>query len=140
LVTRVERTISRSEPGWRYTRGIQSGRVPLVPSERTLVAAAWERVERLKRGGERVFLNIYEVESPSEAARWLHPLAEGKVAAGWRVEKFEIADEAYLSTFRRGRLHSLHFRKGNIVVEVSGGALRTVRRFAQYVVSEIAAG
>ena len=138
LVTRIEQSIRRKEPGWKVSRGIQSGRVRVVPSERTLVTSSWER--KLKGGGrESVTLSIYEVESSSEAARWLHPIGEGRVAAGWRVEKVEIADEAYLSTFRNGRRHSLHFRRGSIIAEVSGGTLKVVKRFAQYVVSEIAA-
>jgi hypothetical protein len=138
LVIRVEQTIRSKEPGWKYVRGIQSGRIRLVPSERTLVASSWER--QLKGGGrESLYLNIYEVDSPSEAARWLRPISEGKVAAGWRVEKINIADEAYLSTFRDGRLHSISFRRGNIIVEVSGGSLSAVRRFAPYVDSAVAA-
>jgi hypothetical protein len=136
LAIRIEQTIRRKEPGWKVSRGIQSGRVPIVPSERTLVATSWER--KLKSGGrESVSLNVYEVESSTEAARWLRPIGEGKVASGWRVEKVGIAEEAYLSTFRGGRGHTLHFRRGNTVVEVSGGALNVVKKFAQYVVAEI---
>jgi len=138
LVSRVEQAIRSKEPGWKFTRGIQSGRVPVVPSERTLATGSLER--KLRGGGrESVSLNIYEVESSSEAARWLHPIGEGKVAAGWRVEKFEIADEAYLSTFQNGRRHSLYFRRGNIIIEVSGAALNVVKRFARYVALELAA-
>lgn len=138
LVNGIEQTVRRKEPGWKVSRGIQSGRVRVVPGERTLVASSWGR--RLKSGGrESVSLNIYEVDSPAEAARWLHPISGGKVAKGWSVERFEIGDEAYLSTFRGGRRHSLHFRKGSIIVEVSGGALDVVKRFAQYVVADLAA-
>ena len=138
LVTRIEQSIGRKESGWKVSRGIQSGRVRIAPSERTLVASSWER--KLKGGGrESVSLNIYEVESSSEAARWLHPIGEGKVAAGWRVQKFEIGDEAYLSTFRHGRRHSIYFRRGNVIAEVSGESLSVVKRFVQYVVSEMAA-
>jgi hypothetical protein len=138
LVSRVEQVIRNREPEWKSSRGIQSGRVPTVSSERTLLTSLWER--KLKNGGRQsISVNLYEVESPSEAAIWLSPIGEGKIAAGWSVEKFEIGDEAYLSSFQNGRRYSLYFRKENIIVEVSGESLAKVKRFAEYVVSQIAA-
>lgn len=134
LVIRVERTIKSQEPGWTYIRGVQSARVPVVPSEKTLVASSWERKPKNGRR-ESVTLNIYEVESSSEAAAWLRPFSSGKAATGWRFEKFEIGDEGYLSKFQNGRRYALYFRKGNIVVEISGDSPSRVKEFAQYVVS-----
>ncbi len=138
LVSRVEQVIRNKEPEWKCSRGIQSGRVPVVPSERTLLVSLWER-KRKNGARESVSVNLYEVESPSEGATWLRPMGEGKVAAGWKVEKFEIGDEAYLLKFQNGRRHSLYFRKENIIVEISGESLSRVKKFAQYVVSQIAA-
>jgi hypothetical protein len=138
LVVRVERTIKNIEPNWRYIRGIQSGRVPRVPSEKILVTSLWER-KRKNGKREGVSVNIYEVSSASEAKSWLNPIGGGEVASGWKVEKYQIGDEAYLSKFQNGRRYSLHFRKNNIVVEVSGESSDSVKRFAQYVVSGITA-
>jgi hypothetical protein len=138
LVVRVERIIKNREPNWRYIRGIQSGRVPGVPSEKILVASLWER-KRKNGKREAVSVDIYEVSSASEAGNWLKPISAGNVASGWKVEKYQIGDEAYLSTFQNGRRFSLHIRKDNIVAEVSGESLDRVKRFARYVLSGIAA-
>jgi hypothetical protein len=138
VVVRVESMIKNKEPNWRYIRGIQSGRVPKVPSEKILVTSLWER-KRKNGKREGVGVNIYEVSSASEAGSWLKPINAGEVASGWRVEKYQIGDEAYLSKFQNGRGYSLQFRKNNIVVEVSGESLDSVKRFAQYVVSGITA-
>lgn len=138
LVVRVERIIKDKEPNWRYIRGIQSGRVPRVPSEKILVTSLWER-KRKDGKREGVNVNIYEVSSASEAGNWLKPISAGDVATGWKVEKYQIGEEAYLSKFQNGRSFSLHIRKNNVVVEVSGESLDSVKRFAQHVVSGIAA-
>ncbi len=138
LVVGVERIIKNKEPNWRYIRGIQSGRVPRVPSEKILVTSLWER-KRKNGKREGVSVNIYEVSSVSEAGRWLNPISAGEVTSSWKVEKYQIGDEAYLSKFQNGRRYSLHFRKNNIVIEVSGESLDSVKRFAQYVVSGITA-
>jgi hypothetical protein len=138
LVVRVEKIIKSKEPNWRYIRGIQSGHVPRVPSEKILVTSLWER--RWKNGKrEDVSVNIYEVSSASEAGNWLKHISAGDIASGWKVERYQIGDEAYLSKFQNGRRFSLQFRKNKIVVEVNGESLDSVKRFAQYVVSEIAA-
>ncbi len=138
LVVRVERIIKNKEPNWRYIRGVQSGRVPRVPSEKILVTSLWER-NRKNGKQEGVSVNIYEVSSASEAGNWLNPIGAGEVASGWKVEEYQIGDEAYLSKFQNGRRYSLHVRKNNIVIEVSGESLDSVKRFAQYVVSGITA-
>jgi hypothetical protein len=138
VVIRVEGVIKSKEPNWHSIRGIQSGRVPRMPSEKILVTSLWER--RRKSGKrEGVSVNMYEVSSASEAASWLKPISVGDVASGWKSAKYQIGDEAYLSKFRNGRRYSLSFRKDNIVVEVSGESLDSVHRFAQYVVSGITA-
>ena len=138
LVVRVERIIKSREPSWRYIRGVQSGRVPVVPGEKVLVTSLWER--RRKSGKrEGVGVNIYEVSSASEAGNWLKPVSAVEAASGWKVEKYQIGDEAYLSKLQNGRRYSLHFRKNKIVVEVSGESLGSVKKFAQYVASGIAA-
>ena len=136
LVVRLERIIKGREPYWRYMRGVQSGRVPGVPSEKILVTGLWER---RRKGGKRegVGVNIYEVSSAAEAGSWLKPVSAGEVTSRWKVERYPIGDEAYLSRYQSGRRYSLHFRKNNIVVEVSGESLDSVKRFARYVVSGI---
>jgi hypothetical protein len=138
VVVRVERFIKDKEPNWRYIRGVQSGRAPGAPSEKILVTSLWER-KRKNGKREGVGVNIYEVSSASEAGSRLKSISAGEVASGWRVEKYQIGDEAHLSKFRNGRRYSLQFRKNNIVVEVSGESLDSVKRFAQHVVLGITA-
>ena len=138
VAVRVERVIKDSEPSWRYIRGVQTGRVPMTPGERVLVTSLWERK---RKGGKRegVSVHIYEVPSASEAGNWLNAVRAGEVGSGWKVEKYHLGDEAYLSTFQNGRWYSLQFRRNNIVARVSGESSESVRRFARHVASGVGA-
>jgi hypothetical protein len=50
---------------------------------------------------ERVDVQIFEVGSRTDAKMSLSPVRNGRVARGWKVEKFKIGDEGYLATFRK---------------------------------------
>jgi len=140
FVGRFRRTIESKEPGWQYIGVIQTGRVRVVPSEKTLIASVWRRISK-GDNREGVDINVYEVESPEEAAKWLSLSREARLAVGSQVTKYKKGDEAYLSEYKyqSGSSHELHFRKGKIVVEVRGESLRNVERFAEYVLTQLTA-
>jgi hypothetical protein len=137
LVERVENAIRSTKPGWRYTRGILNAPPPLVPSQRPLVVETWNHTsESGKR--ESVEVMIFQVDNHTDAKMSLSPAREGKVAAGWKVERFRIGDEGYLSTFKNGgRRFEIQFRRGTIVVAVSSDSFPLVDRFAQLVAAQI---
>jgi hypothetical protein len=138
LVAKVENAIRSAEPGWRCTRGVFNGPRPLVPSERLLSLTVWDHISD---NGEResVNLKISQVDSRADAETSLEPFREGKVATGWKVERFRIGDEGFLSTSKDGGRFEISFRKGIIVVKVSSDSFRAAERFAQHVASEIEA-
>jgi hypothetical protein len=137
LVDKVENAIRSTKPGWRCTRGILNAPPPLVPSQRPLVVEAWDHTsESGKR--ESVELMIFQVDNHTDAKMSLSPVRDGKVATGWKVERFQIGDEGYLSTFKHdGRRFEIQFRKGTIVVAVSSDSFPLVDRFAQLVAAQI---
>lgn len=136
LVAKVENAIRIAEPGWRCTRGILNAPPPLVPSGRLLVDSVWDHTsESGKR--ESVHVDIFEVNSRADAKMSLSPVREGKVATGWKVEKFKIGDEGYLSTYRNGGRFEIQFRMGTILVRVSSDSFRLVERFTQHIAAQI---
>jgi len=136
LVSKVENAIRSTEPGWQYTPAILNGPPPLVPSERLIVAGEWNH--HLKSGSrESVEVNLFRVDSSVDAEMSLSEVREGAVATGWRVQRFQIGDEGYLSTFKNGARFGLHFRKGTIIVRLSGNSFRLVKKFAHCIAAQI---
>jgi hypothetical protein len=136
LAIRIRQTIEAKELRWLYIVGFESGRVPLVPSEKRILVGVWER--KFHGGGnDSVLLRVYGVDNSAEAQMWLSPASKGQVAAGWRISKYRIGDEGYLFEYQDGRQFGIQFRKGVIVAGLSGQDLRIVKRFAKYVVAQI---
>jgi hypothetical protein len=138
LAIQVRQTIEEKEPGWRYIVAVESGRIPLVPSERRILAGQWVRQGKSVRR-ETIGIHIYRVESSSEAAKWLNPIRSEQVAAGWKVVEYSIGEEGYLSRYRDGKQFEIHLRTGNIVIRISGSNLDTIERFIKNVVSQMPA-
>jgi len=137
LVAKVENAIRTTEPGWRYTRAVLNAPPPLVPSQKTLVVEAWDHTSKSGKR-ESVEVMIFQVDNRTDAKMSLSPVREGKVATGWKVERFKIGDEGYLCTFKNGgRRFEIQFRKGTIVVTVSSDSFPLVDRFAQLVAAQI---
>ena len=136
LVAKVENAIRSTEPGWRCIKCIFDGPAPLVPSQRPLVSDLWNHISKSGKR-ERVNVLIFQVDSRSDAEMCLGPVREGKVATGWKEERFNMGDEGYLGTFKNGWGFAIQFRKGIIVVTVTGDSLLLVNRFAQLVAAQI---
>jgi hypothetical protein len=109
-----------------------------VPSERLLSLSVWDHISENGKL-ESVNVKIFQVDSRADAEMSLDPVREGKVATGWKVARFKIGDEGYLSTFKDGGRFEISFRKGIIVVKVSSDSFRVVERFAQHVAAQIEA-
>ena len=138
LGLQIRQALEAKEPTWKYVDGIESGRVPIVPSERTALVGQWQHKQKDGRQ-ENIAISIYQVESRAEAIKWLMPTGNGQVAPGWRVDRYKIGEEAYLATFQASKRFEIHFRNGNVVGRISGDNLTTVERFAKYVISQIRA-
>lgn len=109
---------------------------PLVPSQTPLVVEGWDHTsESGKR--ERVELEIFQVANRTDATMSLSPVREGTQETGWKVERFKIGDEGYLSKFKNGRRFEIQFRKGTIVVTVSSDSFPLASRFAELVAAQI---
>jgi len=135
LLDRVVRSIKREEPRWRFIPGVCTC-PPLVSGQRSYAAGGWY----LEEAGERRHVSIYVSYVPSAqlAAEWMESMSRWPVAEGWRGEKYSLGDEAYLSRNQDGTNSTVSFRKGKIVVEVSG-ELGDVVRFAGYAEKEVPA-
>jgi hypothetical protein len=136
LVAKVEDAIRNAEPQWRCSRGVFNAPWRQVPNERLLLITECDHKSRSEKR-ESVDVRIFEVDSRSDAQICLNPVREGKVATGWKVEKFKIGDEGYLATLRNNGRFEIEFRKGTIFVTVSGDSFGIVDRFAQLVAAQI---
>jgi len=138
LGLQIRQAVKAKEPAWKFIAGIESGRVPVVPGERTVLVGEWRH--NFKNGRqENIDIHVYRVESQAEAIKWLKPIADGQVAAGWRIDGYKIGAEGYLATFQAGKRFGIYFRSGNVVGSISGDNLNTVERFAKHVISQIRA-
>ena len=136
LVAKIENAIRGAEPGWRCTKGILDAPPPPVASERPLIVSVWDHKSENGRG-ESVDVNVFKVDSLSDAKISLGPAREGKVHTGWKIETFKIGDEGYLGTFKNSERFAITFRKGTIVVRISSDSLPLAQRFAQHVAAQI---
>jgi hypothetical protein len=56
---------------------------------------------------------------------------------GWTVANFELADGAYLGTYRQDERFDLTVRKGRFIAFVGGESKPDLERFAKYVLAAI---
>ena len=138
VVSRVTEVLKAKKPGWTFVGAIESGRVPIVPSEKRILVGTWES-PKVGGASENVQVFIYEVEDPAEAAAWLKPVRNRQVAAGWEISGYHIGDEGYLANYRDGKRFEIQFRSGNFVGKIAGDELSRVREFAKYIVDQVPA-
>jgi len=137
LVAAVEHAIKDKEPRWRYITGICSC-PPLMPTQKRVAVTQWARKGKTGKP-ESINISFYEVASSADAAEWMTHFDRGEVGQGWQASRYELGDEAYLLKYKNGGRYSIYLRKSNIVVEVSGEALKRVEQFAKYVAAEMTA-
>jgi len=65
-------------------------------------------------------------------------LSQREVVEGWRRDRYKLADESYLWSKNDGYSY-LYFRKGSVVVELSG-KVGDVELFAEYAEKQMPAG
>ena len=135
LESKIIQAIASKKAGWTFINVFESGRVPIVPSEKRVHVGDWEN---RRVGVDYVLVCIYEVESPAEAAVWLNKV-HASVAEGRENNHYSIGDEAYLNLGGNGKRFLIEFRRGNFVGMISANNLSKVREFAQYIVAQIPA-
>jgi hypothetical protein len=133
LSSRIFEALKAKEPAWKATGGIEN-HTPLVPSERRIFCAVWEKP---KSRSENVHVSVYSVENNGQAAAWLGQLRNRQVAPGWQVSTYQIGDEGYLSKYKDGGRFEIQFRRGSVVARIAGNNLRTVKDFAKCVIDQI---
>jgi hypothetical protein len=136
LDSRIIEALKAREPDWRPVTVLESGRVPLVPTERRIVAAVWEN-PKSHSGDVDVF--VYGVANRDEAMGWLERLRNKRVSPGWQVRSHQLGDEGYLSKYKDGKRFEIEFRRGLVVAKIAGDALHLVKAFAKCVVEQIPA-
>jgi hypothetical protein len=101
LDSRIMAALNALEPEWTPIAVIESGRVPVVPSEKRIVAAMWQNP---KSHSEDVNVLVYGVANRVEAMALLEPFRNRQVAAGWQVSIYQIGDEGYLANYKDGEI------------------------------------
>ena len=134
LDSRIMEALKAKKPEWTPIAVIESGRVPLVSSEKRIVAAVWQNP---KSHSEDVNVFVYGVANRVEAMAWLEPVRNRQLAPGWRVSIYQIGDEGYLARYKDGGRFEIQFRRGIVVAKIAGDALRLVKDFAKCIVQQI---
>src|SRR5262245_32597007 len=135
LLSRTAAIVKRAEPSWRFTSGVCD--CEPVFDEIEAVAGTWEH-SRDGRDG-RVVVLLHRSRDVESASRWMAERARARLLRipAWTVATSELADGAYLSTYRGGERYDLTFRKGRLIVGVGGNNRTDVERFANYVLVAI---
>ena len=136
LAQQITDALKTKKPDWKYIAAIESTHFPLVPSEKRIIVGDWSSPESPT---QFILVSVYSVDSSGEAAKWLGPVRNKQVAAGWTVARFQIGDEGYLSKYKNGERFDIEFRKGSTVARISGDDRNTVKEFAQCIVEQIPA-
>jgi hypothetical protein len=136
LVAKVENAIRSAEPEWRCTRGILNATPPLIANEKPLEISTWTHTSKSGKR-ESVEVNIFKVDSRSDASVSLSPVREGNIAPGWIAQRFQIGDEGYLITYNKGSRFAIDFRRDTKIVRVSSDSLRLAKRFALLVAAQL---
>ena len=134
LSVRISDALKIKEPNWKYIGAIQTGHIPLVPSEEPIILGTWKDP---KSPSQYVSVEVYSVKNPEEAAKWLEPVRDKHVYAGWQVSALQIGDEGYLSEYKNGAQFEIEFRKWAVVAKIAGPDLDRVKQFAQCVAEQI---
>jgi len=134
LSSRIVEVLKAKEPAWKPVATVET-RVPLVPGEkRILTVAFWKSA---KSDSEHVYVSVYGVDNRGEAAAWLGPVHDRRVAVGWQISVYPIGDEGFLAKYKDGKTFEIHFRKGNVVGKIAGNDPQSVSEFTKYIVDEI---
>lgn|GEM_PF-6646873 len=88
--------------------------------------------------GKRVLVNIYEFNSPEEAARHMELAIKGIAYAQVRERLPNLGDDAYVSTDRRGTSTSLALRRGKVYVVINASSLKVAKEFARDIADHLA--
>ena len=137
LESRIIEALKAQEPEWTPIAVIESGRVPLVPSEKKIVVQVWQNSNSHSAD---VSVFVYSIANRVEAMAWLEPFRNKQVATGWQVSIYQIGDEGYLAKYKDGERFELEFRRGIVVAKIAGDDPRLVKDFAKCIVQQIPAG
>ena len=136
LDSRIIAALKVMEPEWTSVAVIESARLPVVPSEKRIVARVWQNP---KSHSEDVNVYVYGVSKRDDARAWLKTFRNKQVYPGWQVSTYEIGDEGYVANYNDGRRFEIEFRVGVVVGKVAGSDLPLVKDFSKCIVQQIVA-
>ena len=88
--------------------------------------------------GKRVLVNIYEFNSPEEAARIMDLSIKYIAYAQVKDRLPNLGDDAFVSTDRRGTSTSLALRRGKVYVVIHASSLKVAKDFARDIADHLA--
>ena len=77
-------------------------------------------------------MDVYVVGTQTEAADWMARFSRGEFGLVCSIERFALAEEAYLLICPKPHHYHINYRRGRTIVEVSGDVRADVERFAKY--------
>jgi hypothetical protein len=133
LLDKIVASVRKANPKWHFIPGVCTC-TRLVPSQTSYAFGGWHPGKLTSR--RRVSIYISYVPTTADAADGMAEIGRRDVVSGWQRQRYTFADEAYLWTAENGYAY-LYFRKGAIVVELSG-ALDDVKFFAPHAYRQMA--
>ena len=127
LLDKIISSIEKHQPLWYFIPGVCTCPA-LVPNQLSHAMGGWHLGGLASKRDVTIYISY--VPSVEDAAEWMEGLTKWNVAEGWHRDRYPLGDESYLSSADDGYSY-LYFRKGSVVLEVSGED-SDVKLFAKY--------
>ena len=135
LLDKVVKSVKKHRPLWYFIPGVCTCPA-LVSNQLSYAMGGWHLGGVASKRHVSVYVST--VPSVEDAAEWMEDLSQRKVVAGWRRDRYMLGDESYQWSSDDGYSY-IYFRKGSVVVEVSGQK-RDAQLFAEYTAKQMPAG
>lgn len=131
ILRRAAAAIVKVEPAWRFRAGVCDCNPVL--DEIQAVVGTWEQ------SNAAVAVLLHTSKSVDSASRWMNEAARDRLVRlpEWTVATFELAEGAYLGTYRNGERYDLTFRKGRVIAGIGSKSKSDIERFAKYILDAI---
>jgi len=131
ILRRAAAAIVKVEPAWRFRESVCDCNPVL--DEIQAVVGTWEQ----RNAG--VVVLLHTSKSVDSASRWMNEAAGDRLLRlpEWTVAKYELAEGAYLGTYRNSERYDLTFRKGRVIAGIGSKSKSDIERFAKYILVAI---
>jgi len=126
--------IKKVEPNWRFIPGVCNFRGPLLSEQVGVECGVWALGGQLA-ADTAITVSLHIVSSADAASHWIG--REARLADGWTIADYDLADGARIEMYLDGRQFTIEVRRGRLLMLVGARTKSDAERFAKYLVEAI---